>query len=279
MTEIPQVRLNDGHTIPAIGFGTYPLRGTSGVEAIVSALRTGYRLIDSAVNYENEGAVGEALRRSGVPREQVRVVTKIPGRFHAHDLAVDSVHESLWRTGLDYFDLVLIHWPNPSVDLYTEAWQALVDVQRAGLAASIGVSNFTGAQLDRIVRASGVVPAVNQIEVHPLFPQVQQLAINAELGIITEAWSPLGKGKAQFEASPVRQAAEVHQVSPAQVILRWHIERGVVPLPKSSDPARQAANLDVFGFSLTPDEVDAITALGRPDGRLFDGDPDTHEEQ
>jgi len=271
--------LNDGEELPAIGFGTVSLRGEEGIAAMTSALETGYRLLDTAVNYENEREVGEAVRRSGVPRDQVKICSKIPGRHHGYDDAIRSTHESLERLGLAKLDLHLIHWPNPSVDKYVEAWQALVDLQRDGLVTSIGVSNFTAAHLQRIVDESGVTPAVNQIELHPYFPQEEMRATNRDRGIVTESWSPLGKRQAPFTEPPVAEAAERHGVDPGQVILRWQVQLGALPIPKSAHPARQRSNLDVFGFELSEDEMAAISALGRPDGRLFGGDPDTHEEQ
>ena len=278
----PTYLLSDGTSLPAIGFGTYPLKGSEGVEAITSALGSGYELLDTAVNYENEPEVGEALRRflaaSGRDRDAVRVCSKIPGRHHAYDDAIASTKDSLHRLGLDHLDLHLIHWPNPSRDLYVEAWQALIELQRQGLVRSIGVSNFTEAHLRRIIAETGVAPVVNQIELHPLFPQAAMRAVHDELGIRTEAWSPMGKRQGQYDAAPVVAAAERLGVTPGQVILRWHVELGSVPIPKSATPSRQVENLSVFDFSLTPEEVEAITALGRPDGRLFDGDPDTHEE-
>jgi diketogulonate reductase-like aldo/keto reductase len=270
--------LNDGTSLPAIGFGTYPMRGGDAVDAVVSALDAGYRLVDTAVNYENEADVGDAIRRSRVPRDQIIVTSKIPGRHHAYDEAVASTKESLQRLGLDHLDLHLIHWPNPSRGLYPEAWQALVDLQRQGLVRSIGVSNFTAEHLDRVIADTGVTPAVNQIELHPAFPQERMRAANGERGIRTEAWSPLGKRSAPFAEPAVASAAERHGVTPAQVILRWHVQLGSVPIPKSATPERQRQNLDVFGFELSAHEVDAITALGRPDGRLFGGDPERHEE-
>jgi diketogulonate reductase-like aldo/keto reductase len=271
-------RLNDGTTLPAIGFGTYPLTGEEGIAAMVSALEAGYRLLDSAVNYDNETEVGEALRRSGLAREEVAVTTKIPGRFHARDLALRSLRDSASRLGVDQVDVALIHWPNPSQDLYPQAWQALVEAQRDGLVRTIGVSNFTEQHLQRIIDESGVTPAVNQIELHPSFPQAGMRAVHESLGIRTEAWSPMGKRQAPFDAPAVADAAAAHGVTPGQVILRWHVQLGSLALPKSATPERQRQNLDVFGFALTRAEMDAITALGRPDGRLFGGDPDTHEE-
>ncbi|WP_121251620.1 aldo/keto reductase [Nocardioides ferulae] len=276
--EIPHRELNDGTTLPAIGFGTYPLKGDECVAAVVSAIEIGYRLIDTAVNYENEEAVGEALRRCGVPREELRVTSKLPGRHHAYDDAVVSVHESLGRLGLDYLDLHLIHWPNPSQGLYAEAWRALVDLQEQGLVRSIGVSNFTEDHLLRVVDLTGVTPSVNQIELHPLFPQRQMRAVHERLGVQTESWSPLGKREAPLTEPAVAQPAERLGVTPAQVILRWQLQLGSIPVPKSKTPERQRQNLDVFGFELTLDEMEEISALGRPDGRLFGGDPDVHEE-
>ena len=275
---LPTYTLNDGTTLPAIGFGTYPLRDQDGITAIRGALDAGYRLLDSAVNYENEVEVGEALRRSGVPRDQVRIQTKIPGRHHAYDDALASIRASLEALQVERIDVHLIHWPNPSVDKYVEAWRALVTAQREGLVTTIGVSNFTEEQLHRIIDATGVTPAVNQIELHPYFPQAEMRKVNADLGIRTQAWSPMGKRQAPFDEPPVADAAAAHDVTPGQVILRWHYQLGSLPLPKSATPQRQRDNLDILGFELTDAQMDAITGLGKPDGRLFGGDPDTHEE-
>ncbi len=278
MAEIPTHVLNDGTDLPAIGFGTYPLRGEEGVRAIVSALEAGYRLLDTAVNYENEPEVGEAVRRSGLPRDQIRVASKIPGRHHAYEDAIASVHGSLERLGLDYVDLHIIHWPNPGRDLYVEAWRALVQLRTDGLVRSIGVSNFAETHLLRVIEDSGVTPAVNQIEMHPRFPQAQMRDVHERLGIRTEAWSPMGKRRAPLAETAVTSAAAEHGVSPGQVILRWHVQLESLPIPKSADPGRQRENLDVFGFELTTHQMDAITALAEDGGRLFGGDPDTHEE-
>ncbi|NYJ02156.1 diketogulonate reductase-like aldo/keto reductase [Nocardioides thalensis] len=278
MTTAPTYELNDGRPIPALGFGTYPLRDDEAVVAVASAIDAGYRLIDTAVNYGNEEAVGRGLRESGVPRDELFVTSKLPGRHHAYDDAIASTEESLERLGLDYLDLHLIHWPNPSVGKYGEAWRALVELRERGLVRSVGVSNFTRAHLERIIDETGVTPAVNQVELHPYFPQPEMRAAHEELGIRTEAWSPLGKRQAPYAEPVVTAAAERLGVTPAQVVLRWHVELGSIAIPKSGTPSRQRENLDVFSFELTQDEVAAIAALGRPDGRLFGGDPDTHEE-
>ena len=271
-------QLNDGTTIPPIGFGTAGLRGDDAIAAVTSALENGYRLIDTAVNYGNETEVGEAIRRSGVPRDEIVVTSKIPGRHHGYDDALTSTRESLERLGLDRIDVHLIHWPNPSQEKYHETWRALVQLRDDGLVRSPGVSNFTRAHLERVIEDTGVTPVLNQIELHPYFPQVEMRDVDAELGVLTESWSPMGKRQAPFAEPVVRAAAEAHGVSPGQVVLRWQLQLGTLPIPKSATPSRQRENLDLDGFELTDDEVAAITALARPDGRLFGGDPDSHEE-
>jgi 2,5-diketo-D-gluconate reductase A len=278
MTSIPAIRLDDGHEFPQIGFGTYPLTGADGVTAIRSALDAGYRLLDTAVNYENEVEVGEALRASGLPREDVQITTKVPGRDHGYDETIASLTGSLERLGVDHVDLYLIHWPNPSRDRYVDTWRAMIELRSRGLARSIGVSNFTPEYLTRLADETGVVPAVNQVELHPYFPQTELLAFHQEHDIATEAWSPLGKAAKPHENEVVTSIAEKYGVTPGQVVLRWHVERGVIAIPKSATPSRQKENLDIFGFELSADDVEAITTLGRPDGRLFGGDPTTHEE-
>jgi len=265
---IPTHTLNDGHQLPALGFGTYPLRGPVGVDALVSALRHGYRLIDSAVNYENEGTVGEAVRRAGVPRDEVAITSKLPGRHHEYGEATTCVYESLYRMGLDHIDLYLIHWPNPGVGRFVEAWQALVDLQREGVLRSIGTSNFLPEHLSRIIAGTGVTPAVNQVELHPYFPQAEQREVHDHLG---QAGQLLHEPVIGTIADQVGRTA-------AQVVLRWHLQLGSVPLPKAASPARQAENLAVFDFELDAAQVAAITGLGSPEGRLGDSDPATHEE-
>ena len=274
----PAYTLNDGTVLPAIGFGTYPLRGEAGVAAISSAIEAGYRLLDSAVNYENEGAVGAAVRASGVARQELVIATKLPGRHHAYADATASVQESTYRMGLDHLDLVLIHWPNPRVGRYVEAWRALCDLRRDGWVRSIGVSNFLPEHLDRIIEATGVTPSVNQIELHPYFPQVEQRADNERRGILTQAWSPLGRATALLEDPVIRRIAAAHGRSPGQTVLRWHRQLGVLPLPKAEGAGRQRENLGVLDFELSDAEMAELTALGRPDGRTLDQDPATWEE-
>jgi diketogulonate reductase-like aldo/keto reductase len=265
-------------TLPAIGFGTGGLKGSAGVEALTRALEVGYRLVDSAVNYENEGAVGRAVRQSSVPRDEIVVTSKLPGRHHAYDAAIATIEESLYRTGLDHLDLYLIHWPNPRVDRYVEAWQALITARDRGLVRAIGVSNFLPEHLDRLIDETGVTPAVNQIELHPFFPQTEQRSFNADRGIVTQAWCPIGRGGALLDHLLLRAIGERYGVSAAQVVLRWHLQLGSVPIPKSASTDRQYENLDVFGFALTGEEMAQISALGRADGRIRGLDPATHEE-
>ncbi|MPZ54781.1 MAG: aldo/keto reductase [Acidimicrobiia bacterium] len=275
--EIPRYTLNDSNTLPVIGFGTVSLRDDSGTRSILNALETGYRLLDTAVNYENEKEVGDAVRQSGLDRDEVQITSKIPGKDHSHDAAMRSVEGTLRRLGTDYLDLGLIHWPNPRRGRYLEAWQALINQRERGLVRSIGVSNFTEEHLSTIIDETGVVPTVNQIELHPYLPQQEMLTTNASLGIRTESWSPLTKTRS-FDEPAVVSAAEAHDVSPAQVVLRWHIQLGALPIPKSGDADRQRTNIDIFGFELTDSEMVAITELARPSGRIFGGDPETHEE-
>lgn len=276
MAELPTRTLGDGTSVPVLGFGTYPLRGDAGVRAMASALEVGYRFLDTAVNYRNEREVVEAVRASGIDRGDVFIQTKVPGRDHTS--ARRSIETSLSVMDLDHLDSVLIHWPNPSQGGYVRAWEGLVEAREAGLVRSIGVSNFAPHHLDEIIAATGVTPATNQVELHPHFPQAEQRAADEERGIATQAWSPIGRAGDLLAASPVATAAEAHGVTPVQVILRWHLHLGSMPLPKSADPERQRLNLEVLGFDLSDGEVEAITALGRPDGRLFGADPDTHEE-
>ncbi|TIH17040.1 aldo/keto reductase [Marinifilum sp. JC120] len=275
---IPTLKMNDGRSIPALGFGTYKLNGSAGVETMVNAIRTGYSLLDSAFKYENEGAVGESIRRSGVDREKLLVTSKVPGLRHRYNEALYSVEESLYRAGLDYYDFYLIHWPNPSQDLYVEAWQALIEARKRGLVRSIGCSNFLPEHMQRLIDETGVVPAVNQIELHPYFTQQEQRAWHDEHGIITQSWSPLGRDNSAMQEPGIKTIADSHGKSVAQVILRWHVQLGAVPIPKATSPARQLENLSIFDFELTAEEMAVISALDRADGRRKDQHPAYYEE-
>lgn len=268
----------DGLRLPQIGFGTYKLNGTAGAEAISSAIANGYRLLDSAYNYENEGALGAGIRRSGVSRNQLLITSKLPGRYYHYNDAINAIQESLFRSNLDYFDLYLLHWPNPQRDQYVEAWQALIAAQKFGLVRHIGVCNFLPEHIDRLERETGVLPVVNQIELHPYFNQAAMRAYNAQKGILTEAWSPLGRAS-QVLAEPVlKQIAAAHNKSVGQVILRWDLQLGVLPIPKSQHSSRQQENLQVFDFELSADEMAAINGLTRADGRNKNQDPAVYEE-
>lgn len=273
---IPTLDLDDGTSIPQVGLGTYAMKGDEGVDAIVAGIGNGYRLLDTAVNYENEREVGQAIANSPAGRDELFITSKIPGRHHGYEEAIASTEESLARIGLERLDLHLIHWPNPSVGKYVDTWRGLIELRERGLVTSIGVSNFTEAMLEQLIAETGVTPAVNQVELHPYFPQTELIEFHKSIGVQTESWSPLYRDQGLFNEAPIAEAASAHGVEPAQVVLRWHLEVGSLPIPKSANPARQGLNADVFDFNLTPAEVDAITALER--GRMKDRDPLTHEE-
>ncbi|KRN03285.1 aldo keto reductase [Levilactobacillus senmaizukei DSM 21775 = NBRC 103853] len=278
MKNRPVVTLNDGFQMPSVGLGTFGVRGGQGVNQIVAAIGDGYRSLDTATNYDNEGAVGAAIRRSGVARAKLFVTSKLPGKYQRYADATMAIQESLYRMGLDYFDLFLIHWPLPKRDHYVEAWQAMIDAQQRGLIRSIGVSNFEPEHLDRLITETGVTPAVNQLEVHPYWAQESMLAADRKRGIVTGAWSPLGRGSAALKEPLIKDLADKYGKNVGQIILRWHAERGVVPIPKARHLDHQRANLDLFDFELTPDEIAAITALSKPDGRIDNQDPNEYEE-
>ncbi|MGW5510330.1 aldo/keto reductase [Streptomyces albogriseolus] len=275
MTSIPQHTLDDGTMIPALGLGTWPMDDAEAERAVTSALHAGYRLIDTAANYRNETGVGRAVAGAGVPREEIVVTTKLPGRHHGYEETLASFEESRARLGLEYVDLYLIHWPLPRVDRYVDSWKAMVKLREDGLVRSIGVSNFTPAHIERLEKETGVLPSVNQVELHPFFPQEELRAHHADKGVLTESWSPLGRGSRLLDDLAVAAVADAHGVTPAQAVLRWHVQLGAVPVPKSSDPRRQRANLDVFGFEL--DDAQMRTLSDRAHRRIG-GDPEAHEE-
>ena len=272
--------LNDGHQLPAIGLGTFDMKGPAGIASLLSGIEVGYRLLDTASGYGNELEVAAAIRASTVPRHEFRVTSKLRGPDHAYQRARDSIRASRERLGGQPIDLYLIHWPNPRKGRYVEAWRALIDAQAAGDVLSIGVSNFEAPHLETIIEATGVVPAINQIELHPYFPQPDLRALNTSLGIRTQSWSPIGLGRVLTEPSLAAIAA-AHHVTPAQVVLRWHHQLDCLPIPRSANPQRQAKNLDIANVSLTTDEMAHIESLGSPHaprhGRLWGGDPATEE--
>ncbi|SJM56095.1 aldo/keto reductase [Gulosibacter sp. 10] len=270
------VTLNDGTTIPSIGFGTYPHDNDDSAANTEHALEIGYRLIDTALSYENEEEVGEGIRRSPVAREELVVTTKVPGRFHGYDGARESFETSAKSLGLETVDLLLIHWPLPRLDKYVDTWRALIDLQQEGRVRSIGVSNFTPDHIRRLQDETGVTPAVNQVELHPYFQQREQRAFHAEHGIVTEAWSPLGRGGDLLQEPRILEVADALGVSAGQVVLRWHLQQGIVPIPKSKTPSRQRENFDVFGFELSEAQIASIDELERD--RIWGQDPNTYEE-
>jgi len=264
--------------IPVIGLGTYALKGNEGVNSIKNAINHGYRLLDSAYNYENEGTVGEAVRRSTVPREELIITSKLPGRYHTYNKAVETIQESLYRANLDYYDLYLIHWPNPKQEQYVEAWQALIDAKKWGLIRSIGVCNFLPEHIERLENETGVKPSVNQIELHPFFNQEEQRKWHEQNEIVTESWSPLFRGGELFKNNTIQQIANRHQKTVSQVILRWHYQLGAVSIPKSASHVRQLENISIFDFHLDDAEMSSISKLTRPDGRMKNQDPAVYEE-
>ncbi|MFJ4369359.1 aldo/keto reductase [Streptomyces chartreusis] len=275
MISIPLHTLNDGTTIPAIGLGTWPMDDAQAERAVADALDLGYRLVDTATNYRNETGVGRGIAASGVPREEVVVTTKLPGRHHGHEETLASFEESRRRLDLAYVDLYLIHWPLPRVDKYVDSWRAMIELRESGLVRSIGVSNFTPEHIERLERETGVLPSVNQIELHPLFPQDELRAFHEGKGIVTESWSPLGRGTDLLDDPVVRGIAETLKVTPGQVVLRWHTQLGALPIPKSADRERQRANLDIFGFELDATQMAAVADRAH---RRLGGDPQAHEE-
>jgi 2,5-diketo-D-gluconate reductase A len=277
MTTAPAITLSDGRPMPTLGLGTWPMDDRQARRSVGHAISIGYRLIDTAAAYGNESGVGEAVAEAAVPREELFITTKLRGAQHGYDLARRGFDESLARLGLDYVDLYLIHWPLPGRGLFVDTWKAFVRLREEGLARSIGVSNFTPEQMERVAGETGVWPAVNQVELHPGFPQHDLREWHAGHEVVTEAWSPLGRGSKLLDEPAVTDIAAAHGRGPGQVVLRWHLQLGAVPIPKSADPDRMRQNLEVFDFDLSAEEMQRITALGSPQGRLG-GDPDHHVE-
>jgi diketogulonate reductase-like aldo/keto reductase len=271
-TSVPTVTLNNGVRMPQLGFGVFQVPDAETTAAVTCALEAGYRSVDTAAVYGNEGGVGRALAASGLERGELFVTTKLWNADQGYDATLRAFDAGLARLGLEYVDLYLIHWPAPARDLYRESWKAIERLVADGLVRAAGVSNFQPAHLRRLLDSASLVPAVNQIELHPGLQQTELRALHAELGIATEAWSPLAQG-AVLGDDVITGIAERHGRSPAQVVLRWHLQLGTVVIPKSVTPARIEENIDVFGFTLTDDEMTAIAALDR--GLRTGPDPDT----
>lgn len=265
----PVVTLNDGKTIPQLGFGVWEVGDDVAASVLAAAFDAGFRHIDGAQAYGNERGVGAAVRASGLKRDEVFVTTKMRTSHYPHDKARASVEGSLERMGLDHVDLFLLHWPVPGHDgLFVEAWRTLIEMRTEGKIGSIGVSNFLPEHIERLIAETGVTPAVNQLELHPRFQQRDVRAAHDRLGVKIQSYSPLGRGAILVE--PVLTAiAEAHGKSPAQVIIRWHLDEGLIVLPKTATLARVPENFDVFDFALTPEEMNAIAALDRSDGKIL----------
>lgn len=264
---IPTVTLNSGFHIPQLGFGVFLVPPAEAEKAVSEALEVGYRHIDTAAIYRNEEGVGAAIAKSGIARDELFITTKLWNDRQSGEQPHDAIRESLDKLQLDHVDLYLTHWPTPEKGTYSNAWQKLIEIRDAGLSKSIGVSNHLPEHLDRIVADTGVVPAIDQIELHPAHQQADVLAWAERNGTKIESWGPLGQGKYPlFENRAVVAAADAHGRSPAQVVIRWHLQRGFIVFPKSVRKERMAENLDVFGFELTQAEVDAISAIDPGDG-------------
>ncbi|MCJ2013346.1 aldo/keto reductase [Methylobacterium sp. J-076] len=266
MASIPTLSLNDGRTIPQVGYGCWQIAEDQAPDLVRQALAAGYRLIDTAAAYGNEAGVGKGLRESGVPREQVFVTTKLWNDRQGPD-AAKAFEESRTKLGLDYVDLYLIHWPCPQKRLFVETWKAMIALRDEGKIRSIGVSNFTDEHLATLIGETGVTPAVNQIELHPYFQRADARAADRARGIVTESWSPLGRGQ-ELKDPAIAAIAEAHGKTPAQVVLRWHTQVGCVVIPKSAHPQRIVENISLFDFELSAGDMEKIGKLDRADGRI-----------
>ena len=269
---VPDVELRDGVTVPQLGFGVFLVPPADTERVVAQALESGYRHIDTAAGYRNEAQVGSAVRNSSIDRSAIFVTTKCFNNDHGYDAATRACHTSLELLDIGAIDLYLIHWPVPAQDLYVDTWRAFIDLQSAGLVRSIGVSNFQPAHLERLVAETGVAPTVNQIELHPWLQQAELRRLHGDLGIVTEAWSPLARGRA-LDHPVLGAIAERHGRTPAQVVLRWHVQLDNIVIPKSVTPERIRENIDVFGFELDGDELAAIGDIDR--GERIGPDPDT----
>jgi 2,5-diketo-D-gluconate reductase A len=276
---IPAIPLNTGATIPQVGLGTWPLDNAQAADTVVAAIEVGYRHIDTATRYGNEAGVGDGIHRSAIARGELFVTTKLDGEFQGGDRAIDGLRAALDRLGTSYVDLLLIHWPLPGRDEYVSTWRTFERLQADGLTRAIGVSNFKPAHLDRLAAETSVVPAVNQIQLSPAIARLEQRAYNAAHGIVTQSWGPLGgeRGAGSLLAEPaIVDIATRLDRTPAQVVLRWHVQQGLVVIPKSTDPQRLAHNLDVFSFDLSSDDMAALATLDQGPDAGVDSDTTGH---
>ncbi|MCZ9882087.1 aldo/keto reductase [Arthrobacter sp. B2a2-09] len=276
MALAPTVRLNDGNAIPQIGLGTWPLDDAQVATAVVSAVELGYRHVDTAYRYGNEAGVGQGVRDCGLPREELFITTKLDGTHQGRDRAVDGLEGSLKRLGLDYVDLLLIHWPLPQRNEFVSTWETFERLQAEGKVRSIGVSNFKPSHLERLLEETSVVPAVNQIQISPSITRIDERAFNGNHGIATESYSPLGAGRDLLNAPVLAAIAKKHGKTPGQVVLRWHVQEGLVAIPKSANPLRMKENLDVFDFALDHDDLSAIATLDAGADAGVDSDVQGH---
>ena len=272
MPDVPTTTLNNGVKIPQFGFGVFQIDPEETAQAVRTAFDAGYRHIDTAQMYGNEEGVGQAIREAGIPRDELFVTTKLDNDRHGRDEAGKALDESLRRLGLDHVDLYLIHWPRPQENRYVETWQGFEKLASEGRARAIGVSNFQVPHLERLALETGTVPAVNQIELHPRFPQQELRAYHRANAIATEAWSPIGQGGDLLEEQSLTSLADKYGKTPAQIVLRWQIELGNIVFPKSVTPARIAENIDVFDFELAPEDRATIGELAT--GERMGPDPD-----
>jgi 2,5-diketo-D-gluconate reductase A len=268
MANVPSLKLNDGNTIPQLGLGVWQVPEEITARVVSDGIKAGYRSIDTAQGYGNEEGVGEAIRKAGVPRSELFITSKLRNGGHARDLALKAFDETMRKLGLEQLDLFLIHWPVPSQGKYAEAWKTLVELQKAGRIRSIGVSNFNQDHLERIIGETGVTPAVNQIELHPRFQQRDKRDFHQQHDIKIESWSPLGSGRMLDDAT-VGKIAKKHGKSIAQTIIRWHLQEGLIVIPKSTHKERIEENFDVFGFELDAEDLATIKGLDKgKDGRV-----------
>ncbi|MGB4823891.1 MAG: aldo/keto reductase [Leuconostoc mesenteroides] len=271
--------LSDGQHLPEIGFGTYKLNGFAGTQSILSAVDAGYRLFDTAFNYQNEGTVGQAIQQSHVNRDELIITSKLPGKYYSsYQDSIDLIQESLYRSKLDYFDLYLLHWPNPIDDHYLEAWHTLIQAQKFGLVKSIGVCNFLPEHIERLKKETNILPVVNQVELHPYFNQQELREYNNTQNILTQAWSPLGRASAILKDPVLVELAKKYHKNIGQLVLKWEISLGVLPIPKASSYARQKGNLDLFDFEISSSDMQRINDLTKPDGRTNNQDPTVYQE-